>query len=72
MWRLKGLVGLIAWGFFLRTFMRNRWCPPPLVKSDIGLTDDQQRVYDLLSTARPMAAGELQSDRVARDRVALR
>lgn len=31
----------------------------PLMKSDIGLTDDQQRVYDLLSTARPMAVGEL-------------
>ncbi len=29
----------------------------PLMKSNIGLTDDQQRVYDLLSTARPMAVG---------------
>lgn len=31
----------------------------PLVKSDIGLTDDQRRVYDLLSAVRPMAVGEL-------------
>ncbi len=29
------------------------------MKSDIGLTDDQQRVYNLLSTARPMEVGEL-------------
>lgn len=31
----------------------------PLVKSDMGLTDDQRRVYDLLSAVRPMAVGEL-------------
>ncbi|MBM6943328.1 helix-turn-helix domain-containing protein [Collinsella intestinalis] len=29
------------------------------MKSDIGLTDDQQRVYDLLSAVRPMVVGEL-------------
>lgn len=29
------------------------------MKSDIGLTDDQQRVYDLLSAVRPMAVGEI-------------
>ena len=29
------------------------------MKSDIGLTDDQQRVYDLLNAVRPMAVGEI-------------
>ncbi|WP_354003427.1 helix-turn-helix domain-containing protein [Collinsella intestinalis] len=29
------------------------------MKSDIGLTDDQQRVYDLLNAVRPMVVGEI-------------
>ena len=29
------------------------------MKSDIGLMDDQQRVYDLLNAVRPMAVGEI-------------
>lgn len=31
----------------------------PLAKSDLGLTGDQQRVYDLLSPVKPTATGEL-------------
>ncbi len=31
----------------------------PLAKSDLGLTGDQQRAYDLLGPVKPMATGEL-------------